>query len=160
MKSDSAMKNARVQRVCALKSPANARRSDASAIGRSAASAVTTMRRSYLNGVRELSQTEALHPAIERAAADTEGRGGAADVAVVTHERLADQQRLDVFETHVLDAPLGRRLQAEVGARDRRAGGHQHSALDHVLQLAHVAWPRVVEQRLHRGWIETADVAT
>src|SRR3954462_6340398 len=103
MKSDSAMKNASVQRICALKSPANARRSAASAIGRSAASAVTTMRRSYLNGVRELSQTEALHPAIERAAADAERRGGAADVAVVTHERLPNQEGLDIFETHVLD---------------------------------------------------------
>src|SRR3954449_10280245 len=82
----------------------------AGGIGRSAASAVTTMRRSYLNGVRELSQTEALHPAIERAAAHAECRGGAADVAVVTHERLADQQRFDIFEAHVLDAALGGRL--------------------------------------------------
>src|SRR3954462_8571988 len=124
MKSDSAMKNARVQRICALKSPANARRSDATAIGRSAASAVTTMRRSYLNGVRELSQTEALHPAIERAAADAERRGRAAHVAVGTPERLADQQRFAVFQTQLLVAALGRRLQAEVGARDRRARGH------------------------------------
>ena len=44
--------------------------------------------------------------------------------------------------------------QPEIGRLDQRSGGHQHGALDRVIELADVAGPGVLEQHLHRAALE------
>src|SRR5437016_2149164 len=101
-----------------------------------------------------------LQTAIERAAAQPQGLGRLADVAVEARHRLLDQESLDVLEAHLLDAR--RRIlvqaQAEVARTDRRRLRHQHAALDRVIELADVARPRMIEQRLQRLRLEPGDV--
>ena len=46
----------------------------------------------------------------------------------------------------------------ELAEADRRALRHQHAALDRVIELADVARPRMLEQRLQRRRFEAADV--
>lgn len=95
---------------------------------------------------------------IERASAQAERTGGAADVSFVPDERFSDQQRFDILETHLVDLLLGRSLQPEVAAADGLTWRHQHGALDDMLELADIAWPRMIEQRLQRPGIEAGDV--
>ena len=46
----------------------------------------------------------------------------------------------------------------ELAEADRRALRHQHAALDGVIELADVARPRMIEQRLQRRRLEAGDV--
>src|SRR5438093_1570739 len=104
-------------------------------------------------------ESVALESSIQRAAAQTERFGRLADVAVEARHRLLDQESLDVLEAHLLDA-RGRILvqpQAEIAGADRGGLRHQHAALDRVIELADVARPRMVEQRLQRRRLEAGD---
>ena len=57
-----------------------------------------------------------------------------------------------------LCAPSCATPQAEIARCDRRAGGHQHAALDRVLELAHVARPRMPQQRVHGRVVEARQI--
>ena len=103
-----------------------------------------TLRRSYA-----AYKSEALQPSIQGAAAQSQRLGGLADVAIVTGERLLDQETFDLFEAHVLDSGDGilRRAQSEIARAHELVLCHQHGALDGMIELAHIARPRVIEQQ-------------
>src|SRR5439155_12544219 len=87
-----------------------------------------------------------LQSPIQRAATEAERLRRLADVAVEPAHRLFDQEPFDLLEAHVLDA---RRLvaiepQPELADPDDGAGGHQHAALDRVIELPDVAGPRMI----------------
>src|SRR5439155_26168683 len=94
---------------------------------------------------------------IERTAAQPQRLRRPADVSVEPHERLADQQRLDLFQAHVVHFLLGWRLGSKVAAGDRCAGSHEHGPLPYMLVLTHLARPAVLEQRFHRRGVESLD---
>src|SRR5581483_11273494 len=100
-----------------------------------------------------------LEPPVERAARQPERRRGVADVAAIAVERLLDQVLLDLLEGHLLE-PARRRgaVEAEVERRDARAARQQHGALDGVVELAHVARPRMAFHGAQRGGVEAGDV--
>ncbi len=82
-----------------------------------------------------------------------------ADVAAVARQSLLDEKRLHLFDAHVFEARAAftRGAQREVCRLDLGILRHEHSALHHVIQLADVALPGIVEQQLQRGVIEAAD---
>ena len=89
---------------------------------------------------------------IERAAAEAKRFGRLAHVAVEARHRLLDEEPFHFFEAHVFDA---RRLiavdsQAELPEPDDRSLRHQHATLDGMIELADVARPGMVEQRLKK----------
>ncbi len=57
-----------------------------------------------------------------------------------------------------LCAPSWRSAQTEIARGDLRTGRHQHAALDGMLELAHVARPRMAQQRVHRRAVESGQV--
>src|SRR6266851_5972760 len=92
-----------------------------------------------------------LQPAVERAARDAQLAGGLAHVARAARERPLDQVALRLVQRHRLvelarlPARAGR--EEQVLRRDPLAARHQDRPLHRVLQLAHVAGPRVAHQR-------------
>src|SRR5688572_33348714 len=95
----------------------------------------------------------AFEPAIERRAAEAERLGGVADVAVAAHG-LADEERLDLLEAHVVEAIFDRprSAEAEVGGLEGLALRHREGALHRLIELADVAGPGVfVHQRRGPG---------
>src|SRR5262249_30180192 len=55
-------------------------------------------------------------------------------------------------------ALVQRELGAKIGSRDERRASQHHRPLDHVLELAHVARPRVALHPAARGLVESLDV--
>src|ERR1700752_1963347 len=92
----------------------------------------------------------ALETAVQRASRKAQRARRLAHVAVARHG-LLDQERLDVFEAHVLETSGARAFaaQAEVARADRGALRHQHGSLHRMIDLADVAGPPVIEQHLH-----------
>src|SRR5689334_19353638 len=90
-----------------------------------------------------------LEPPVERASAQAERLGRLAHVPAVPLECLADQHALDLLERQVLE-PSGRApaAEAEIGGTNQRAVGQEHGALQRMVQLAHVAGPRVALERM------------
>src|SRR6185295_4428673 len=85
---------------------------------------------------------------------------GFAHVAVVTLERAPDQLTLDLVQRQLLEGLGAARLaqtEPDVGAADTRTGCQEHRALDGVLQLAHVAGPGMLQQRLHGLGLEALE---
>src|SRR6266849_69035 len=107
-----------------------------------------------------LSQPVSLQPAVQGAAAETQGFGRLADVAIEARHRLLDEEAFDFLEAHVLDsrALIAIDAEPELAEPDDRALRHQHAAFNGVIELADVARPRVVEQRLHCRRLEPRDV--
>src|SRR2546423_15075768 len=73
---------------------------------------------------------------------------------------LLERKPFDFFEAHVLDP---RRLvpidpKPELAQPNHRPRCHQHAALDGVVELADVAGPWMIEQRLQRSRLEACDV--
>src|SRR5262249_37790066 len=101
-----------------------------------------------------------LESAIERAAAQAERLRRLADVAVEPRHRLLDQEALDVFQAHFLDPRRGVLVQPQpqIARTDGRGLRHQHAAFDGVIELADVAGPGMIEQRLERLRLEAGDV--
>src|SRR5436309_13727405 len=97
-----------------------------------------------------------LHPAIQGAAAQPQRLGRLAHVAFVARQRLADQERLDLFQRHVVDPwrAVAPGAQREVRGADATAGRHEDGALDGVIELADVARPWVRDQLAHRSLVE------
>src|SRR5438552_14745946 len=88
-----------------------------------------------------------LQPPVERAARDAQLPRGLAHVARAARERPLDQVALRLVERHRL-VELARvaarpRGEEEILRRDPLTARHQARALHGVLQLAHVAGPRV-----------------
>src|ERR687884_623889 len=101
--------------------------------------------------------------AVERAAAQAQRLRGLADVALEARERLLDEEPLDLLERHLLEPrrPRGAArgaAQREVGRAHLVAVREEHRALDRVVELADVARPEVVEQRLHRARVEAGEL--
>ena len=98
---------------------------------------------------------EAFEAAIQGTAAEAERPGRFGHAAVSCHS-FADEKGLDVLEAHVLEALHAVRAaaEAEIARRHGRPRGHQHTALDRVLELAHVSRPWVAHQGIHRRGIE------
>src|ERR1700760_3481780 len=92
----------------------------------------------------------AFHPAVESAAAQAQGLGRLAYIAVESLQGFAHQYAL-----HFLDAELFQVLalltllhvEPEIGDLDLSGLTHQHGTLQRVFQLAHIAGPAV----LHHG---------
>src|SRR5258706_3633207 len=133
----------RVHSVGALKSPAHSSTRPSASPGAPTRNARARTRRS---------KTMSLQAAIERAARQPQRLRGFSRVAARAAERFADQHPLDVLETHRVEraAPVGGPGECQVAHPDFGALGKQHGALDGVIELAHVAGPRVAQQRLHR----------
>src|SRR5581483_1661235 len=116
----------------------------------------------YVSSVFYSLESEAVffQTAVERAAAQAQSLGGAADVAVVTGEGFLDQHALDLFEAQVFDPGRAVRFtaQPEVARPDGLPVRHQHGAFDRVFQLAHVARPGVIPHRLQRGAFKAVEV--
>src|SRR5262249_4440446 len=112
--------------------------------GRPAATARTSTAASTLRCAPLVLTADAirLQASIERAAAETELRGGGAHVAGVPRQGLLDHDALRVFQ-RLLGRSLCRRTEREVARpHGGRAGiGKEHRALDRMSQLAHVARP-------------------
>src|SRR5206468_7590526 len=105
-------------------------------------------------------QSIALQASIERAPAETERLRRLAHVAVEAHHRLLDEKAFDILEAHVFDArrSVAVDAQTELAETDRRSLRHQDAALDGVIELADVARPGMIEQRLQRGRLEASEV--
>src|ERR1035438_9555308 len=88
-------------------------------------------------------QAISLQRPVERGAAQAERVGGMTDVAAESRQRLLDEQRLDIFEAHVLQPrrTLAPRAQSKVDGTHHLTLRHQHGPLHGVIQLAHVARP-------------------
>src|SRR2546427_1057481 len=106
------------------------------------------------------SQPVALQSPVKRATAQTERLGRLADVPVEPRHRFLDQEALDLFEAHVLDARRRVAIDAKTQLAEANRGSlrHQHAALDRVIELADVAGPRMIQQRLKRRRFESGDV--
>src|SRR6266545_7172883 len=105
-------------------------------------------------------QAVSLQAAIQCAATEPQCFGRLADVAVEPCHRLLDEEALDLLEAHILDARRGIAIdpQPELAEADRSALRHQDAALHRVIQLADVAGPRVIQQRLKRRRLEAREV--
>src|SRR5688500_10953511 len=82
----------------------------------------------------------AFGPSIQRAPAQAERLRRVRDAAV-SADRPANETRLDALEPHVLVTlrTVLRTSQSKIAWRHRRSCGHQHRALDRVLELAHIS---------------------
>src|SRR5205823_3027612 len=94
---------------------------------------------------------------VERLVRDAEDLGGLAAVAVGHGQRLFDDDALDLFHrlaegdghgVALLALARAEELVREALHRQGVAAGHDEGAVDHVAQLAHVAGPLVLLQRL------------
>src|SRR6185437_11099302 len=99
-------------------------------------------------------------PAVERAPAQSQRFGRLAHVSVVAGERLLDENALCFLERQLLVSrrrALRARTQREVGSANGVTLGQEHGALDRMVELADVAGPRMIKQRLHRRRVEAAE---
>src|SRR5436309_2962519 len=98
--------------------------------------------------------------AIERAAAEAQGVGRMADVAIGSDQSFADENCLHGLEAHFVDV-LRRstratlRVQAEIGHFNAPAARHQDASLDRVIELANISRPAVLQHLLQGAWFET-----
>src|SRR5512138_3863341 len=99
-----------------------------------------------------------LEPAVEGAPAEAQRLRGLTHVPAVALERLADEYALHLLQRQVLE-PCGRPAptQPQVGGADQRTVGHEHRALQGVVQLAHVAGPSVALEGLQRLGLEAGE---
>src|SRR5262245_30725178 len=104
---------------------------------------------------------------VHHAAADAEELRGFLLHPVAALERFEQGGLLQLLEVQEIDGELRGHVdavlavdQGQVGRPDRLALAHQHGALDGVLELAHVAWPAVFLERLHRVGAEAGDLAS
>src|SRR5579875_847202 len=81
-------------------------------------------------------------------------------VSARPRQGLTNQKLLDFFETHLLNARCSARAaaQRQIARFDTALLRHQHRTLDHMIQLAHIALPGVLLERLRGVWIEARDV--
>src|SRR5207249_3142235 len=112
------------------------------------------------NSKFQILEAVALKPSVQSATAKTQRLGGLADVAVESRHRLLDEEAFDVLEAHLFDARcrVAVDAQAQLAEPNRRRLRHQDAALGRVIQLADVARPRMIEQRLQRPRLEAGDV--
>src|ERR1039457_1315811 len=73
-------------------------------------------------------QAISLYPPVDRAAAQADRAGGMTDLAAQSPQRLLDEQRLDLFEAHVLQPrrPLAPRAHTKVDGTHHLTLRHQH----------------------------------
>src|ERR1700682_5017490 len=101
-----------------------------------------------------------LQSAIHRAAAQAERLGGLTHIPIVAGKRALYQVMLDIVKAHVFEARSGAGsgcAQSEIGGANQRAGSEENAALDRVIELPHIARPRMLVEELHRHGIETGD---
>src|SRR6266545_1714825 len=141
-----------------LKSAAQSRPRVATAPGSPARSANRRTRRSWESFRRRL-EAMALQAPVERAARQAEGLRGPAHVPVETGERLLDEEALDLFEAHVVEArlPFPPGPEPEVLGLHLGAVGHEHRPLDRVVELPHVPRPGVLGEASHGRGLEAGD---
>src|SRR5437867_298051 len=141
-----------------LKSAAQSRPRVATAPGSPARSAIRRTRLSWEIFRRRL-EAIALQAPVERAARQAEGLRGPAHVPVEAGERLLDEEALDLFEAHVVEAglPLAPRPEPEVLGLHLGAVGHEHRPLHRVVQLPHVPRPGVLGEAAHGRGLEAGD---
>src|SRR5512146_2568354 len=120
-----------------------------------------------------LAQTDAvlLEEAVERAPRELRLRGGGGDVAGMRAHQLLEirslerivvllAQREESVRRRAMAARASDDLVREVlGANDRAAAEHE-DALDHVLQVANVAWPGVAREHLERLAVDLHRIAS
>ena len=88
--------------------------------------------------------------AVERTPRKAEGLGRIAHIASRACKRLLNQHALDVFKAHLVKCagavspPAA--AQPEVSGPHSTALRHQHRPLDRVIELPHIAGPRMPEQ--------------
>src|SRR5580698_9738412 len=101
-----------------------------------------------------------LQAAVKRAAAKAECLARMAYVAAEACERFLDQHTLHVFNSHFVEAQRGfaRGAQAQIACANLRPLGHQHSALNGVIEFANIAGPRMIHQQLQRNGLETLEL--
>src|SRR3954452_18257521 len=146
-----------VQRVRAARSVCHSSTAASTKEGRVISSARASTRCSKLNprlawrsaslGCDTRSEPILLDAPVEASAAEPEGLCCMANVASVSRERLAYQQRFYFFQAHLFDGfgPISR-LQREIFRPDVLARAHKNRALHRVVQLANISWPWIVEQ--------------
>ena len=93
---------------------------------------------------------------------------GLALVAAGALQRLAHEVALEFFHVQAVHGELEQPVDAaiaahvererEVALRERRSLAEDHRPLEHVAQLAHVARPRVVQQRIQGTVVDPLDL--
>src|SRR5437016_193962 len=106
-----------------------------------------------------LSQSILFKPPIKGAPAQTERFSSFHGIAVAAGQRLADQKALDLFQAHFFEArrTFSTGAQTQAARLDGVALGHEHGALDGVVQFADVARPGVFLEHLQRAWLKSGD---
>ena len=114
-------------------------------------------RRSLSGGCPRTFVTRGAPPRGRSAATQTQRLGGLAHVAFVAGEGFLDQEAFDVLQAHVLDprALIAVDPQAQIAKTDGRALRHEDAPLDGVIELADVARPWMIEERLECRGFET-----
>ena len=82
------------------------------------------------------------------------------DVSAVARQRFLDQKLFHFFEAHLIQLRRGcaSSPQRQVACFDVVILCHQHGALNDVVQLAHIALPRMFMHGLNGVVIEAGDV--
>src|SRR5690349_65661 len=82
-----------------------------------------------------------LQTTVESASAQAQRLCGLARVPVISGQRFFDQKCLDFFETHFLDVPrfAAASRQTKVGCANLSILGHQHGALNDVIEFSNVS---------------------
>src|SRR5919198_2031150 len=99
------------------------------------------------------------YTAIQRAARETERLRRLTHIAAMPVERLADQHTLDVLERKVFEfrRRARRRAQREISHADGVCLREENGALNRVAELPDISRPRMLQQLLHRRWIESLE---
>src|SRR5262249_24857310 len=96
------------------------------------------------------SESMLFEPTIEGTAAKAERFGRFLGVASATRKHFANQETLNFLEAHFFKTRFDAftRAQAEVRDLNHIALGHEDGAFDDVVELAHVAGPGMIRERL------------
>src|SRR5689334_3343715 len=118
---------------------------------------------SRLRGITRNWQPEALHHRLQRRSLEAEpdcGSPGTSDYPVRLFENPRDVRALDSFQGVDCVVRGSRRgLDPKRGKCQTATVRQNHGALDHILQLADVPWPRMVTKRLTRLARDHIDVS-
>src|SRR5437762_6030488 len=102
-----------------------------------------------------------LHAPVQRAAAQSEGFGGLANVSLKALQSFANEDRFHSLEAEFFQ--IGRlrtlHIQSQVCSLDLLAPTHEHGALYRVIEFPDVAGPRVLRQVLQREFFEALDLS-
>src|SRR5262245_24830245 len=108
----------------------------------------------------QLSEPILLQASIEGASAQAQSLCCFACVTVISCQRFFDQKRLYFFQTHFFEITrfAAASRQTKIPCADLLILCHKYSALDDMIQFAHVPRESMLQQTLARAFVETANL--